>query len=282
MKTRSTSTTRWMIQLSVAEARLRTAQAQLAEAQKNWETAQGGPADGDLAIAEAQLAAAQAEWERLNDGPDPNEILLVEAALAKAEAELKFIEAGELILDLNSPIDGTILSIDAQVGDRINNQTVLTLADLSQPFVEVYLDEIDSANIQVGDRAEVIFDAFPEVIFSGEVIQVDPQLRNVGNTQGVRALISLEELPSSLVNLPLGLNAAVDIVAEEATNAVLVTIEAIEQDTDGGDIVYVIEGEQVEMRLIQVGLKDATTAEIIAGLEPGERVAIGGFNFTQE
>ena len=45
---------------------------------------------------------------------------------------------------------------------------------------------------------------------------------------------------------------------------------------------YVIEGEQVEMRLIQVGLKDATTAEIVAGLEPGERVAIGGLDFTQE
>ncbi|UCF28405.1 MAG: efflux RND transporter periplasmic adaptor subunit, partial [Chloroflexota bacterium] len=77
-------------------------------------------------------------------------------------------------------------------------------------------------------------------------------------------------------------NATVDVIAEEATNAVLVTIEAIEQDADGSDVVYVINGEQVEMRFVQVGLKDATTAEIIAGLEPGERVAIGGLNFTQE
>ena len=114
------------------------------------------------------------------------------------------------------------------------------------------------------------------------MIQVDPELRNVGNAQGVRALVLLEEPPSSLVNLPLGLNATVDIIAEEAANAVLVTIQAIEQDSDGSDIVYVIEGEQVEMRLIQVGLKDATTAEIITGLEPGERVAVGGLNFTQE
>jgi hypothetical protein len=43
--------------------------------------------------------------------------------------------------------------------------------------------------------------------------------------------------------------------------------------------VYVIDGETVEMRFIQVGLKDATTAEIITGLQPGERVAL---NFTQE
>jgi RND family efflux transporter MFP subunit len=270
------------IELSVAEAQLRTAQAQLADAQEKWETAQAGPGDGDLAIAQAELAEAQAEWEHLKDGPDSNEIQLAEAALAKAEAELKLIEAGELILDLASPIDGTVLTVDAQVGDRINDQTILTIADLGQSLVEVYLDEIDSANVQVGDRAELIFDVIPERTFSGEVIQVDPELRNVGNAQGVRALVLLEEPPSSLVNLPLGLNATVDIIAEEAANAVLVTIQAIEQDSDGSDLVYVIEGEQVEMRLIQVGLKDATTAEIITGLEPGERVAVGGLNFTQE
>lgn len=270
------------IELSVAEAQLRTAQAQLADAQEKWETAQAGPGDGDLAIAQAELAEAQAEWEHLKDGPDSNEIQLAEVALAKAEAELKLIEAGELILDLASPIDGTVLTVDAQVGDRINDQTILTIADLGQSLVEVYLDEIDSANVQVGDRAELIFDVIPERTFSGEVIQVDPELRNVGNAQGVRALVLLKEPPPSLVNLPLGLNATVDIIAEEAANAVLVTIQAIEQDSDGSDLVYVIEGEQVEMRLIQVGLKDATTAEIITGLEPGERVAVGGLNFTQE
>jgi multidrug efflux pump subunit AcrA (membrane-fusion protein) len=269
-------------ELTVAETQLATAQAQLAEAKEKWETAQAGPANGDLAMADAQLAAAQAEWERVKDGPGSNEIQLAEAALAKAEAELKLIEAGELILDLVSPIDGTVLSIDAHVGDRIEDQIILTLADLSQPIVEVYLDEIDSANVQVGDRAEINFDAIPERTFSGQVVEVDSELRRVGNTQGVRALVLLDEPPNNLVNLPLGLNAAVDIIAEEAANTVLVMIEAIEQDADGGDIVYVIDGDQVETRLIQVGLKDATTAEVTTGLEPGERVAIGGMNFTQE
>jgi multidrug efflux pump subunit AcrA (membrane-fusion protein) len=269
-------------ELTVAETQLATAQAQLAEAKEKWETAQAGPANGDLAMAEAQLAAAQAEWERVKDGPGSNEIQLAEAALAKAEAELKLIEAGELILDLVSPIDGTVLSIDAHVGDRIEDQIILTLADLSQPIVEVYLDEIDSANVQVGDRAEINFDAIPERTFSGQVVEVDSELHRVGNTQGVRALVLLDEPPNNLVNRPLGLNAAVDIIAEEAANTVLVMIEAIEQDADGGDIVYVIDGDQVETRLIQVGLKDATTAEVTTGLEPGERVAIGGMNFTQE
>jgi len=270
------------IRLSVAEAQLRTAQVEQAEALKNWQATQAGPADGDLAMAEAQLAAAQAKWERVKDGPDPAEIQMAEAQLAEAEAELKLLESGEQIVDLVSPIDGTVLSIDAQVGDRIDNQVVLTLADLSQPLVEVYLDEIDSADVQEGDRAEIVFDAIPDKTFMGEVVQIDPQLHRVGNTQGVRVLVILDEPPTSFVNLPIGLNAGVDIIAEEANNVVLVTLDAIEQDSDGNDIVYVIDDGKVEMRPVQVGLKDATTAEIISGLQPGESVAIGGPEFPQE
>ena len=58
------------IDLSVAEARLATSQAQLDAAKSTWEQIQAGPLAGDLAMAEAQLASARAEWERLQSGPD--------------------------------------------------------------------------------------------------------------------------------------------------------------------------------------------------------------------
>jgi HlyD family secretion protein len=270
------------IDLAVAEAQLKTAQAQLAEAQNDWKEAQTGPQDGDLAMAEARLAEALAEWERLKDGPDPNDIELGEAQLAKAETKLAAVQGGQLVLDLVAAMDGTVLSISAQVGDRISNQIILTLADLRQPSVEVLLDEIDLANVQVGNRAEIIFDAMPELTFHGKIVEIDPSLSRVGNSQALRALVILDTLPNELIKIPLGLNAAVDIITGEATNAVLVTVEALEQKADGSYIVYVIDGEAVEPRPVQVGLIDATTAEIVAGLQPSEQVAIGNLNFDQE
>jgi len=192
------------------------------------------------------------------------------------------LQAEQLVLDLVAPMEGTVLSIGAQVGDRINNQTILTLADLSQPSVEVYLDEADSANIQVGNRAEIIFEVIPERIFEGQVVEIDPGLSRIGNTQGLRVVVVLDTLPNELIKLPLGLNAAVDIITGEATNAVLVSIEALQQQADGSYIVHVIEGEEVESRSVQVGLMDATTAEIIAGLQPREQVVIGNINFDRE
>jgi hypothetical protein len=63
---------------------------------------------------------------------------------------------------------------------------------------------------------------------------------------------------------------------------VLVSVEALEQKIDGSYIVYVINGETIEQRPVQVGLMDAITAEIVAGLGSREQVAIGNLNFDQE
>jgi HlyD family secretion protein len=270
------------IELTLAEAQLTTAQAQLAEAQKNWEGVLLGPQGGELAMAEAHLAEVQSEWQRLKDGPDPDEIALAEAQLAKAEARLAAVQAGGSVLDLIAPLDGTVLSVSAGIGDRISNETILTLVDLSQPMVEVNLDEIDMSYVQVGNRAEIIFDAIPELTLPGQVVQVDPSLIRVGNSQAVRALVLLDALPDELINHPLGLNAAIDIIAGEALNAVLVPIAALHKNADGSYIVYVIAGETLEPRPVQVGLIDATTAEIVAGIQAGEQVAIGNLNFDQE
>jgi HlyD family secretion protein len=270
------------IDLTLAEARLATAQAQLAEAESNWAEVQNGPPAGDLAIAEARLAEAQSEWARLNAGPDPDELALLEAGLAKAELKLQILQDESLVLDLVAPVDGTVLMIDAGVGDRVGNQAILTIADLSQAMIAVSVDEIEQASVQVGNRVEISFDALPEQIFQGEVVQINPSLIKAGNSQAFRVWVLLDTFPSDLIKLPLGINAVVDVITGEVQNSVLVTIEALHEDLNGGYSVYVIEGETMEQRPVQVGLMDATSAEIVMGLQPGEQVAIGNLNIDRE
>jgi multidrug efflux pump subunit AcrA (membrane-fusion protein) len=270
------------IDLTLAEARLATAQAQLAEAESNWAEVQNGPPAGDLAIAEARLAEAQSEWARLNAGPDPDELALLEAGLAKAELKLQILQDESLVLDLVAPVDRTVLMIDAGVGDRVGNQAILTIADLSQAMIAVSVDEIEQASVRVGNRVEISFDALPEQIFQGEVVQINPSLIEAGNSQAFRVWVLLDALPNDLIKLPLGINAVVDVITGEVQNSVLVTIEALHEDLNGGYSVYVIEGETMEQRPVQVGLMDATSAEIVMGLQPGEQVAIGNLNIDRE
>ena len=267
------------IDLSVAEARLKTAEAQLVEAERSWLEVQDGPPAGELAMAEAQLAAAQFEWEQLKDGPDPDGVALLEARLVEAELKLETLKAEQLLLDLVAPMDGTVVAIEAQVGDRVGDQAILTLADLSKAVVAVSLDEIDRAAVQIGSRVEISFDVLPERIFHGEVVQISPSLFRVGNFQSFRVWVLLDELPDDLISLPLGVNAVVDVIAGETQDAVLVTIDALHEGVDGSYSVYVVVGEKLEQRPVQVGLMDATTAEIISGLQPGEQVKIGKLDF---
>ncbi len=140
------------------------------------EQAAAGPTAGDLAQAQAELAQAQAEWQRLKSGTDPQEVVLAEARLAAAQTRLAQVQQKQLLVDLIAPMDGVVVSIDAEAGDRLGAGNFLTLADMSQPMLEINLDESDYNAVQPGYRVQVVFDAYPDNPLSGEVVQVYPSL----------------------------------------------------------------------------------------------------------
>lgn len=263
---------------AIAAAELVTAQAQLADAERAWERAKAGPSAGEIALAEAELALAQAEWERLKNGADPEDVAFAEAELANAQANLNLALEKQAVVRLVSPIAGTIVQISAEVGETLSADTkFITVADLNQPRLEVYLDETDIENVAVGYEVEVIFDAFPNEIFTGHVIEVDPSLYESGNVTTIKTLVELDaESFSKPRNLPIGLNAAVDVIGGRAENAVLVPVEALRELGPDEYAVFVVgdDGEP-KLRAVQVGIMDYTSAEIISGLEAGEIVTTG-------
>jgi RND family efflux transporter MFP subunit len=263
------------VELAAAQAQLTTAQAQLEQAQRDWEEAQAGPNQGDLAKAESDLAQAQEAYERLKVGPDAQEIAMAKATLAAAQAKLVIVQGEGLVVDLVAPFDGTVLSVDATQGDRISAGTVMTLADLSHPLVEVYVDEYELAYAKAGNKAEIVFDAFPDRVFTGRVEEVDPTLADSFEIAGVLVRVRLDETSSSpSATLPVGLNATVDIIAAQVDDAVLVPVVALHETESGEYVVYVIQGDEIERRQVTVGIMDYTTAQILDGLAAGESVAI--------
>jgi len=261
---------------SLTEAALKAAEAGLTEVQRDWERIKDGPTPGEIALANAQLTAAQAEWEVLKSGVDPEEIALAEAKLANAEANLDLALEEKAVLELTAPVNGTILSIDAYAGEEIGSEAILTLADLSSPVLEIFLDESDLNKVGLGYEIEVVFDALPDDIYTGSVIQVDPTLQSVANVQAVRVLARLS--PESFAkpqDLPVGLNASVEVIGGRTKNAVLVPVEALREISPSEYAVFVMEGGEPKLRMVTVGLMDFTSAEIIAGLEAGEIVTTG-------
>jgi HlyD family secretion protein len=259
-----------------SEADLLAAQAQLADAQKELETVQAGPTPGELALAQAELAAAQAKWEVLKIGADPDEVALAEATLANAQADLALAQEDQAVIELSAPMNGTIMSIDASVGEKIGTGSIITIADLSLPVLEVYLDETDLDNVGVGYEVDVTFDALPDEVFTGHIIEVDPGLQTVSNSQVIRAVAQLDaDSFAKPQNFLVGMNAAIDVIGGRAQNVVLVPVEALREISPGEYAVFVMDGDQPRLRTVTVGLMDFTSAEITSGLEPGEIVTTG-------
>lgn len=230
--------------------------------------------DAELALTEAKAADARRAWEQVKDGPDPDEIDRAELELASAESNLATSEQNLRDATIQAPWDGTIMAVAADVGEEVSG-AFITLADLSRHHLEIFLDETDVNMIEVGYEVEVIFDALPDLVFAGRVIQVDPSLYESNMLTAVHGLVRLDDENKDLEQLMVGMNASVDVISGRAENAALVPVEALRELDPGEYAVFVMDEGQPKLRMVEVGLMDVTYAEIISGLEVGETVSTG-------
>jgi HlyD family secretion protein len=264
------------IDQQTTEANLAAAKAALADAQRAYERVKDGPTAGEIALAEAQLAVAQAKHDTLKNGPDPAEVELAQAKLADSQAQLALAEEDQPVVELAAQADGTILSIDANLGESVGNGPIISMADLSLPVLKIYMDETDLNRVVVGYKVNVVFDSLPDSTFTGHVTSVDPSLQSSGNVQTLVAEVQLDpESFSKPQSLPVGSNASVDVIGGETQNAVLIPVEALREISPGEYAVFVMTDGKPKLRVVTVGLMDYTSAEITSGLEAGEIVTTG-------
>ena len=280
--------------LEKSKSELEIAQKQLKEAQGSYLSYYvpkyfsdgvdlNAPSEGEVLAARAELELAKATLQEaeylyaaLTGGDVPDNA--TGSGLTELEQARSALETAQADLDgtrLIAPISGTIMSIDISIGDSVSGgSSVVTIADLSQPYLEVYLDESDWASVVTGYETEVIFDILPDKTSNGVVTQVDPGLYSSNNTSVVRALVQLTEINADDFKLPLGTTASVDVIGGRAEDAVLIPIEALHKAGDQY-AVFVMENGEPRLRVVEVGIQDLLYAEIVSGIEAGETVTTG-------
>lgn len=233
----------------------------------------------NLALAEAELAEAESKLKTLqeNDSLDPT--ALSEAQNKVANAKIAYDKAKKNLdnATLTAPFDGTILAMAGEAGDEVEAGTFITMADLRHPEVEFSVDETDMGKVSIGAEAEIVFDAIADTVFEGKVTRVNPNLETVNNVQVLRGVIQLELNEADDTTLFIeGLNATVDIIQGKAENVLLVPVEAV-RDLGGGQygVFVVTDGGEPRLKVVEVGLMDATYAEIKSGLELNDIVTTG-------
>jgi len=165
-----------------------------------------------LDSAEVTLAESRRNADLYAAGPLPEDLALAQARLDAAQAALEAAQTAISTRILQAPFSGTVTEIYVRVGEWVApGMAVLALADLTGLRVEITdLNEIDMAQVQIGDAVRVYFDALPDTTVEGEVVYISPQAAQ-GAGVNYPALIELAQLPQGL---RWGMSAFVDITLE--------------------------------------------------------------------
>lgn len=161
-------------------------------------------------------------------------------SVTDAELSLQNLQDQLKNYNLTSPISGTVMKKSVKAGDTMDNSNSTTvmavIADLSKLTFEISVDELDIANVKVGQKVTVTADSTPDVIYEGTVTNVGL----IGTAQnGVTSYpveITIDE-PGDL--LP-GMNVSANIIVNAVNDVLMVPVSAVQRGNwvavkDGGN-----------------------------------------------
>ncbi|MDZ7726265.1 MAG: efflux RND transporter periplasmic adaptor subunit [Candidatus Campbellbacteria bacterium] len=233
-------------------------------------------AEASLRTAEAQLEEALAQQEKTLAKATEAELSSSEASLAQARAALQRAEKSLTDADLTAPFSGVIEDISVSVGEVVSpGSRVATLFSEGRNIITVNVPEADIAFVEVGDEAEITFDAYDGVAVPAKVFSVAPTAKNV---EGVTVVEVELEILDSEVNIKPGLSADVEIFTERREGVFAVPARAV-ISRDGETFVRVIESgspksiENIKLLSVETGLRGSDgMVEIKSGLSGSEEV----------
>jgi HlyD family secretion protein len=260
--------------LATAQDRVTQTEKALAELQAGSDALATAQARNKVAEAEYNLARAKDSLATIAAGPDGKTVQLAQARYDAAKATLAKAQAALDAATMVAPFDGTVVSTGAEVGDLVSSgTTIVSLADLTNLRVLTSIDETDISNVQVGQSAQITFDAFTGRKFKGKVLEIPLEGQLSQNVVTYQVPVSLEA--TNGVALKPGMTANVSIVVGTRKNALLVPVLAIQQ-ADSGNVVMLQDAAQASgvSTPVELGLSDGTNVEVLRGLNEGDKVLI--------
>lgn len=282
-------------ELKIARAALEQVRAQLRSKQALRRQAQ-------LSLRRQQdlLAADAGSREAFESAEATLQGVLADIDSLQAQVEQAYISVGNAQLNLGytrilAPMDGRVVSVITREGQTVNSAqlapTIIILADLRTMTVKARVSEADVTRVKPGQKVYFSILGDPDRRFEAALRSVEPAPESIAeNVDGAgrgnaaaaapvyyNALFDIAN-PDDL--LRIAMTAQVSIVLSEAHNAILIPATALgAQASDGRYGVRVLVGEQgrprAEPRQVRLGINNNVYAQVLEGLEVGERVIVG-------
>jgi HlyD family secretion protein len=236
-----------------------------------------------------QLSLEQASetLAELVAGPTPLDLLSQQINIQSAQNALATAEQNLAYCSIRAPIGGVISAVPAVIGTTAPSPAVsmVTQGELA----EVTLNEVDAAKVNLGNKATLSFDAFPDLSLAGQVTEIDA----VGTvSQGVvnyNVKVAFQEA-SGTAQVKPGMSVTADIVTQVRQDVIAVPNAAI---VTQGTASYVLEPASpvassvlassatggvtlsaTKRVPVTVGLSNNTLTEITSGVNVGDQIIV--------
>ena len=132
--------------------------------------------DAAASVAQEQHRAASERLKLLQSGFRKETIAVARAQLAEAQAAVEAAKVALEDLQVTSTINGTVTRKHAEPGETLAaGRPVVTITDVTHPWVRVYMPENQIGQVQLGAPARIKIDTFPDREFTGRVSYVSSQ-----------------------------------------------------------------------------------------------------------
>lgn len=224
-----------------------------------------------LAVAQAQLAGAQAQ--RVANTDQGTDVAQAQAQLALASSATTAAKARLGQATLISPADAKVLSRLVEPGQIVQpGRALMSLALISPLQMVAQVDERYLAQLQVGQTATALADAYPNQRFMVKVQSISPLVD--AQRGAIEVKFSLLQQAPAFLREDMTLSIEVETARRERTLAV--PVSALRNDTSAvGSVIFIEREGRAEVRNVRLGLRTLNAVEVLDGLTEGDLVLLG-------
>ena len=231
-------------------------------------------AEAKVSTAQGSLETAQAGLSLITAPAQEADIDLSEAQITKAQTQIQFLENQLQESYLTSPVEGQVIKLNKRIGEMVSSalgEGIIVLLPTAPFEIETNIYEEDVVKLDIGNPVEILLVAFPDQVFEGRLISIDPSEKLIEGVVHYVVKISFEELPE---NIKPGMTADLVIKTASKEDVLIIPEDAI-QEKDGKTTVQVLKHGMVEEREIEIGLRGSDgMTEVLSGILEGEEIIL--------
>lgn len=224
----------------------------------------------EYAVAKANLASAIASREQVK--AKASEIKAQEAAVIEAKDNRAISRLAYEYSFVTSPLSGVITSRPVKLGEGTAASTLIaTVVSFDSLYIEAFIDEADVAKISRGQLVNIAMDAYPGMVYAGEVYRISPVV--LGGKQETRTFEARVRFKNTPPVIKPGMSADIEIQVDSIDNALVIPSQAI-TEKEGKKFVYIVKDSRLKLVTINPGKFNWNLTEVKSGISEGDDVVI--------